>query len=237
MSWSARRLVVAVEVLAALDVLAAACLAGVSLARSTKAPAGLAQAARSAPAPKPRTSARSSAGPQESSADNSGTGKGRGASTGTTAAPRSSAAPAAPPSSTAAATTTSPKQHAPTSATTAARSAKAEARAKGPKPVLDAIAPSSGSAGQTVTLEGKGFFSADGHITVTFGTKEAPVYCPKETICHATVPNPGGASSVLVTVATETGTSNSLRFSYRALAKPKPPAAPPAPHSKQKPAK
>jgi hypothetical protein len=90
--------------------------------------------------------------------------------------------------------------------------------------VLLAISPASSAPGQVVTLEGKGFFSQDGHITVMFGPRAAPVYCPTETTCHATVPGaPGGRpATVLVTIATETGVSNSVSFTYTVVA----PAAP-----------
>ena len=86
----------------------------------------------------------------------------------------------------------------------------------GPKPVLVEISPGSGAAGQRVTLRGRGFFSSDGHITVTFGPAQAPVACPSETTCHATVPARPRTSSatVPVRVSTETGRSNPVAFSY-----------------------
>jgi hypothetical protein len=86
----------------------------------------------------------------------------------------------------------------------------------GPIPVLVTVSPASGAAGEDVTLRGHGFFSKDGRITVMFGAVEAPVSCPNETTCHASVPprpakSPG---SVGVTVSTETGSSNQVAFKY-----------------------
>lgn len=86
----------------------------------------------------------------------------------------------------------------------------------GPQPVLLALLPASGLAGEHVTLKGRGFFSKDGQIAVTFGAAQAPVACPSETTCYATVPSRLAKSSgrVEVTVSTETGTSNGLVFKY-----------------------
>jgi len=88
--------------------------------------------------------------------------------------------------------------------------------APGRPPVLLEISPAAGPAGQQVTLRGRDFFSPDGHITVTFGTAQAPVDCPSQTTCRATVPARARpySATVPVRVATETGRSNSLAFSY-----------------------
>jgi len=86
------------------------------------------------------------------------------------------------------------------------------------KPVLVSISPSAGGPGQVVTLTGKGFFSHNGLIVVTFGPAQAPVRCPTESVCRATVParparTPPG--SVMVTLKTQTGVSNGVTFDYR----------------------
>ena len=123
----------------------------------------------------------------------------------------SSAPPTSAPSSPA------PSSPAPSSPAPSTSSMSRQPSAKpGPKPVLLEISPASGPAGQRVTLRGRGFFSADGQITVTFGAAQAPVACPSETTCHATVPSRPGTSSatVPVRVSTETGRSNSVAFSY-----------------------
>jgi IPT/TIG domain len=119
--------------------------------------------------------------------------------------------------------------HKPTSATTAATSpsdrvtsstapgsSSLPAQPPGAGPVLAGISPASGQAGQVVTLTGTGLFSANGVITVTFGSAQASVVCQTETACRATVPPRGAASSgtVSVTVKTQSGTSNKLAFSY-----------------------
>ncbi len=86
----------------------------------------------------------------------------------------------------------------------------------GGAPVLATISPASGVAGQVVTLTGTGLFSADGVISVAFGSAPASVVCPTETTCRATVPTPPASSSgtVSVTVKTQSGTSNRVAFSY-----------------------
>jgi IPT/TIG domain len=86
---------------------------------------------------------------------------------------------------------------------------------------LFSISPAAGTPGQVVTLTGKGFFSHNGLIAVTFGSAQAPVRCPSETVCRVTVPaRPAKTSSrsVVVTLKTESGTSNRVTFSYRGAA-------------------
>lgn len=85
-------------------------------------------------------------------------------------------------------------------------------------PVVAAIAPASGSPGQSVTLVGAGFMSAGGRITVMFGSAQAQVTCPDQTACIATVPDGASAkpaAAILVTVTTDSGTSEPVRFSYQ----------------------
>jgi hypothetical protein len=102
--------------------------------------------------------------------------------------------------------------------TTSSAPAPAPQAASVGRPVLVSVAPRSAKAGQVVTISGHGFFSANGRITVTFGRVTAPVACPTRTTCRATVPaHPGPAPSGLVDIrlTTQSGTSNSLPFSYR----------------------
>ena len=138
---------------------------------------------------------------------------GAGSPTSTTSVPGSApggTSSSAPP-------TSAPSSPGPSSPGPSSPSTSRQPSAKpGPKPVLLEISPASGPAGQRVTLRGRGFFSADGQITVTFGAAQAPVACPSETTCHATVPSRPGTSSatVPVRVSTETGRSNPVAFSY-----------------------
>ena len=99
---------------------------------------------------------------------------------------------------------------------TVGRSSSLPSPPPGAGPVIAAISPASGVAGQVVTLTGTGLFSADGVITVMFGSALASVQCPTENTCHATVPTRATPSSgtVSVTVKTESGTSNKVAFSY-----------------------
>ena len=148
---------------------------------------------------------------------------GAGSPTSTTSVPRSApggkSSPAPPTSAPSSPATSSPatSSPAPSSPASSTSSTSRQPSAKpGPRPVLLEISPASGPAGQRVTLRGRGFFSADGQITVTFGAAQAPVACPSETTCHATVPSRPGISSatVPVRVSTETGRSNPVAFSY-----------------------
>jgi hypothetical protein len=85
----------------------------------------------------------------------------------------------------------------------------------GPPPVLRAVSPASGAAGEVVTLLGNRLFSPDGRIEVTFGAVPAPVACPTQTTCHVRVPPaPKGRFVVAVTVVTQSGPSNAVAFRY-----------------------
>ena len=223
----------AVEVVAVLDVVAAASLAGLSLIGSdTKVPvAGHATTTAttltgSGSAASSTTAAPTTTTPTTTSATPTTTNATPAGATTTSAAPASAARTGAAPAGAARV------GGAPASATRAGKSSlpgrphAPAAHAKGPSPVLLAISPSSSGPGQSVTLEGKGFFSPDGHITVLFGARPAPVYCPSETTCHVTVPGPPGAGTVTVTVQTEAGASNALSFTYA--------AAPLAPRAKRR---
>ncbi len=112
-------------------------------------------------------------------------------------APSAGAASPAPPAS---ATTTAPLPSA------------GAATVRGGGPVLTSLTPAAGSAGQTVQVSGATFFSADGHITATFGGQIAPISCPGQSTCDLTVPAFATPGTVAVTVTTDSGTSAPLTF-------------------------
>ncbi len=87
--------------------------------------------------------------------------------------------------------------------------------AGGGVPVLSALSPSTGVAGQTVVISGANFISADGVVQARFGGQLAPTACPVQTSCTVTVPAmTGSPASVPVTVTTDGGTSNPLTFTF-----------------------
>ncbi len=93
-----------------------------------------------------------------------------------------------------------------------------EAPADSISPILADISPASGWPGQTVAISGARLFSRSGVITLKFGSYQAPVLCPSQTACQATVPgsmSSAGSGPVTVTVTTDTGTSNPIPFLYR----------------------
>jgi len=79
-------------------------------------------------------------------------------------------------------------------------------------PTMYSLTPAVGSAGETVTVSGSGFLSANGSIVATFGSQIAPTSCPTENQCFVTVPP--GSNSAVVRIRTESGTSNPLTFRY-----------------------
>ena len=82
-------------------------------------------------------------------------------------------------------------------------------------PLLTAVSPVSGSAGQRVVVRGSGFFSRNGSIEAYFGGTVAPTSCPSMTVCTVTVPDLGSRPATMyLTVVTESGRSNALAFSY-----------------------
>jgi hypothetical protein len=86
----------------------------------------------------------------------------------------------------------------------------------GPGPHITALSPSSGPAGQVVTITGVNLVSADGQVLASFGGTVAPTSCSSATTCTATAPAaPNGSAKVPVTVKTSEGTSNSLDYTYR----------------------
>jgi hypothetical protein len=58
----------------------------------------------------------------------------------------------------------------------------------GPAPVLSAITPDAGTAGQIVTVSGSNPFSQDGSIQASLGGEPADITCPTETSCMMTLP-------------------------------------------------
>ena len=91
----------------------------------------------------------------------------------------------------------------------------------GGAPTLSALAPASGHAGQTVTVTGSNFLSSSGQISVQIGGQMAPVTCPDQTTCTVVIPpDPGSTSSASVTITTDSGTSNTLIFTYESLGAP-----------------
>ena len=102
---------------------------------------------------------------------------------------------------------------APTS-TSSAPPSSVPATGGGP-PVLSALSPSTGAAGQSVVVSGANFISADGVIQARFGGQLAPTACPVQTSCTVTVPTmTGSPTSVPVTITTNGGTSNALTFTF-----------------------
>lgn len=84
----------------------------------------------------------------------------------------------------------------------------------GATPVVQALVPATGHAGDQVTVEGSGFFSANGQVFVTFDGTVVPTRCPSEERCIATVPPPAGRSAAVVEVRTTAASSNSVEFRY-----------------------
>jgi hypothetical protein len=84
----------------------------------------------------------------------------------------------------------------------------------GGPPVIDSITPSSGAAGQSISISGANFLSSDGHIVATFNGVVASTSCPAQNSCTVTVPPSSGAPSAQVTITTAGGASNSVLFTY-----------------------
>ena len=84
----------------------------------------------------------------------------------------------------------------------------------GGPPVIDSLSPSSGAAGQTITITGANFMSPDGHIVAAFNGQIAPTSCPAQNTCTVTVPPSNGAPSAQVTITTAVGASNTVSFTY-----------------------
>lgn len=92
-----------------------------------------------------------------------------------------------------------------------------------PAPAITSIAPTSGDAGTTVTIEGENFGASRGGSHVSFGEVEASSYISwSDTRLKAKVPG-GAKGKVKVTVTTPGGTSNSKDFT---VTTPPPPPIP-----------
>ena len=100
-----------------------------------------------------------------------------------------------------------------TTSTTSTTSTTIAATPGGP-PVIDSLSPSSGAAGQTITITGANFISSDGHIVAAFNGQVAPTSCPAQNTCTVTVPPSNGAPSAQVTITTAAGASNTVPFTY-----------------------
>ena len=86
--------------------------------------------------------------------------------------------------------------------------------AAGGPPVISSLAPSSGSAGQSVQVAGANFLSSSGQIVAAFNGQVAPTSCPAQNTCTVTVPPSAGGRSAQVTITTASGTSNAVTFTY-----------------------
>lgn len=111
-------------------------------------------------------------------------------------------------------TTTRPSTTASTSTTTTSTTTP-PARAGG-APRLASITPARGRPGTVVLLQGSGFISPrTGVVVAHVGGQAAPTRCPAPTSCEVTIPQLGrGRRTVSVTITTDAGTSNALRFRY-----------------------
>jgi hypothetical protein len=86
--------------------------------------------------------------------------------------------------------------------------------ASGP-PVIAALNPASGGAGQAIQVAGANFLSSSGQIIATFDGQVAPTSCPAQNTCSVTVPPaPSGTQSAQVVITTAGGTSNTVTFTY-----------------------
>jgi hypothetical protein len=104
--------------------------------------------------------------------------------------------------------------HGPTSGGASSTTTSTLAVTPGGPPVIDSITPSSGAAGQIISIMGANFLSSDGHIVATFNGVVASTSCPAQNTCTVTVPPSDGASSAQVTITTAGGASNSVPFTY-----------------------
>lgn len=84
----------------------------------------------------------------------------------------------------------------------------------GGAPVISALDPASGVAGQGIEIAGANFLSSSGQIVATFNGQVAPTTCPAQSTCTVTVPPGPGAGSVQVVITTSAGSSNPVTFTY-----------------------
>ena len=129
-----------------------------------------------------------------------------------TTTPPTSAVPASTSTAPTAGPAAGPATSRPATTTPSAASPTRTAAPGGP-PVLAALQPSSGPAGQAVTISGSGFLSPSGQISATVGGQTASVSCPDQTTCTVTIPPPiGTATTEPVVIVTDGGSSNPLTF-------------------------
>ena len=108
-------------------------------------------------------------------------------------------------------TTTSPKGSGSSTTTTTAAPPT-----PGAPPQISSVSPTSGSPGQTLTVSGANFISADGSIVASFDGRITATSCATPSVCTVTVPPPSaGQTSAQLTITTASGTSNAIAFSYR----------------------
>ncbi len=81
-------------------------------------------------------------------------------------------------------------------------------------PIVSSLEPAQGAAGQSVTISGRNFLSADNTIVANFGPDPAHTSCPSAEQCVATAPA-GLSGTVQVRVRTDSGSSNAVAFAYR----------------------
>jgi hypothetical protein len=100
------------------------------------------------------------------------------------------------------------------SSTTTTSTTAAPPNASGP-PVIAALNPASGNAGQAIQVAGANFLSSSGQIIATFDGQVAPTSCPAQNTCSVTVPPaPSGSQTAQVVITTAGGTSNTITFTY-----------------------
>ncbi len=80
-------------------------------------------------------------------------------------------------------------------------------------PGISSLSPSSGSAGQTITVAGANFLSNNGQILATFNGQVATTSCPTQNTCIVTAPSSTVASAQVV-ITTSSGPSNAVTFTY-----------------------
>ena len=81
-------------------------------------------------------------------------------------------------------------------------------------PTISSISPTSGKAGDAVTINGSNFGTTQGTSSVKFGSTAATVTSWSDTQVKVTVPS--GTGTVSVNVTTSGGTSNGVSFTYAA---------------------
>ena len=80
-------------------------------------------------------------------------------------------------------------------------------------PVISSLSPSSGTAGQTITVAGANFLSSSGQIVATFNGQVTATSCPAQSTCTVTAPALS-APSAQVVITTAGGASNAMTFTY-----------------------